>query len=369
MTKKVIAIVSVLKPVDDTRNYEKFARSISNTNKYDINIIGFSTKNIPSNPNITFHPIFNFRRNSIKRLIAPIHIFRKLLKLKPELIIVTTGELLIIICLYKILFGSKLIYDIQENYYRNIIYTNAYPALLKYPIALVVRSIELVSSLFIDQFILAEKVYMSQMKYISSKAEIIENKALIPSHLRSIKQENNENMVFVYSGTIAAHYGIFDAIDFIKNLKATIDHIQFIIIGYAAQEKIYKKLQKAVHDLSYIKIIGENRLVPHNQILMEMKKADFCLLPYQANKSTEGRIPTKLFECLVMEKPVIITSNPSWNSIIHENNAGIIHDFKSESKSLSDKLHKQFYGNNLSLQSMWVSSSDRLIKIVQKMLQ
>ena len=369
MTKKVIAIVSVLKPVDDTRNYEKFARSIGNTNKYDINIIGFSTKNIPSNLNITFHPIFNFKRDSIKRLIAPIHIFRKLLKLKPELIIVTSSELLIVIVLNKILFGTKIIYDIQENYYRNIIYTNAYPALLKYPIALVVRTIELVSSLFIDQFILAEKVYLSQMKYLSKKAEVIENKALIPSHLKIIKQEDNENMVFVYSGTIAAHYGIFDAIDFIKNLKATINHIQFIIIGYAAKEKTYKKLQKAVHDLSYIKIIGGNRLVPHSQILTEMKRASFCLLPYQANKSTEGRIPTKLFECLVMEKPVIITSNPAWDSIINENNAGIIHDFKSESKALSNKLHKQFYGNNLSFQSMWGNSSDTLLKIVQKMLQ
>ena len=52
MTKKVIAIISVLKPVDDTRNYEKVAASISNTNKYDINIIGFSANKKPANPNI-----------------------------------------------------------------------------------------------------------------------------------------------------------------------------------------------------------------------------------------------------------------------------------------------------------------------------
>lgn len=44
MTKKVIAVISVLKPVDDTRNFEKVARSVGNTNKYDINIIGFTQK-------------------------------------------------------------------------------------------------------------------------------------------------------------------------------------------------------------------------------------------------------------------------------------------------------------------------------------
>lgn len=368
MTKKVIAIISVLKPVDDTRNFEKVARSIGNTNKYDINIIGFSTKNIPSDRNITFHPIFNFRRNSSKRLIASILIFRKLLKLKPELIIVTTSELLIVSIVNKILFGVKIIYDVQENYYRNILYTNTYPPPLKYVIAFGVRTIELISSLFIDQYILAEKVYFNQMKYLSSKSEVIENKALIPFHLRQIKQEKNKELVFVYSGTIADHYGIFEAIDFIKNLKATIDSIHFIIIGYTAQDKTYKKIQKLIRNLSYIKIIGGNRLVPHSQILMEMEMADFCLLPYQTNKSTEGRIPTKLYECMAMEIPVIISPNPAWDSIIKENNAGIIYDFNSKSPQLSERLQNQFYGNNISFQSMWESSSDKITEIVQNII-
>ncbi|MCK5278953.1 MAG: glycosyltransferase [Cyclobacteriaceae bacterium] len=368
MTKKVIAIISVLKPVDDTRNFEKIARSLSNTNKYDINIIGFSTINIPSCPNITFHPVFNFKRTSINRLRVPIIVYKKLLKLKPELIIVTTPELLIVSLLYKILFGAKIIYDIQENYYRNMVYTSSYPALLKYPIALSVRTIELVSSLFIDKFILAEKVYLGQMKYLSSKAEIIENRALIPDFVKNMEPSKNKNLVFVYSGTIAEHYGIFDAIDFIINLKAAIGHINFIIIGYAAKNKIYKRLQRVTEHLDYIKIIGGDRLVPHDQVLMELQRADFCLLPYQINKSTEGCIPTKLFECLAMEKPVIISSNPAWNSIVLKNNAGIIHDFKEESHTFQHKLYAKYYGNHMSSHYIWENSSDKLLATVQRVL-
>lgn len=368
MTKKVIAIISVLKPVDDTRNFEKIAKSLGNTNKYDINIIGFSIKNIPSSQNITFHSVLNFKRNSLKRLLAPITVYKKLLKLNPELIIVTTAELLIVGILYKTLFGAKIIYDIQENYYRNIVYTNSYPALLKYPIALMVRAVELVSSLFIDQCIVAEKVYPGQMKYLSSKAEIIENKAIIPDLVKNMKRVKSNNLVFVYSGTIAEHYGIFDAIDFIINLKAVINHISFIIIGYAAQEKTYKRLQRLTKNLDYIKIIGGDRLVPHNKVLVEMQGADFCLLPYQHNKSTEGRIPTKLYECLAMEKPVIITSNPDWNSIVQSNNAGIIHDFKSENHSLSHHFFEKYYGNNLSSQYLWENSSNKLLETVQKII-
>lgn len=364
MTKNVIAIISVLKPIDDSRNYEKIAKSIGNTNKYDINIIGFSPKRIPTNPNITFHPIFNFKRSSIKRFGASISIWKKLLKLKPELIIVTTSDLLIVSVLYRILFGAKIIYDIQENYYRNIAFTNSYPPLIRYPIALFVRAIELVASLFIDKIILAEKVYLSQMKYLSSKAIIIENKALIPDYIKNEKPARSEKLVFVYSGTIAEHYGIFDAIEFIKNLKATVDNVELIIIGYAAQEKVYRKLLRLTKKSLCIKIIGGNSLVPHDQILIEMKKADYCLLPYQKNRSTEGRIPTKLFECLAMEKPVIITPNPAWNSIIGQNNAGIIHDFKSINLSFKQNLSKAYYGNKLSAQYEWEQSSDKLIDTI-----
>lgn len=365
MTKHVIAIISVLKPVNDTRNYEKIAKSISNTNKYDINIIGFSPKRIPTNSNITFHPIFNFKRTSIKRIGASISIWKKLLKLKPELIIVTTSETLIVSVLYHILFGAKIIYDIQENYFRNIAFTNTYPFLIRYPIAIFVRSIELAASLFIDKFILAEKVYLSQMKYLSSKAIVIENKALIPDYIKDETLTRNENLVFVYSGTIAEHYGIFDAVEFITKLKVTINHVKLVIIGYAAQDKIYRKLLKLTEKSRCIKIIGGDALVPHDQILMEMIKADFCLLPYQKHKSTAGRIPTKLFECLAMEKPVIITPNPVWNSIITQNNAGVIHDFKSIIPSFNQILSKTYYGNKLSTQYEWKQSSDKLIETIQ----
>lgn len=368
MTKKVIAIISVLKPVDDTRNYEKIARSISNTNKYEVNIIGFSAKNIPSRTNILFHPIFTFGRNSINRLVASFTIFKLLVKVKPELIIVTCAELLIVSIINKILFGCKIIYDIQENYYRNILFTSSYPRFIKYPIALITRSLEFLSYPFINRYVLAENVYASQLKYTSSKAIVIENKALISENIKSIKVSKNKELTFVYSGTIAEHYGIFDAIGFISSLKSSISYVKLIIIGFAPHKKTYQKVCASIASLDYITIIGGDTLVSHDQILMEMKKADFCLLPYQKNKSTEGRIPTKLYECLLMEKPVIITHNPAWNDIISQNNAGIIYDFRAKTPFDIQRLYDQYYGNNLSYNYAWDNSSNKLLEIIDGLI-
>ncbi len=115
MAKFKILLASVLKTVDDTRMYEKIGMALAKIDKAEIHIVGFASNNVSSYDNIEFHGIFNFNRLSPKRLLASWKLWRLLLKLKPEVIIVNTHELLIVITLYRILFGCKLLYDIPEN--------------------------------------------------------------------------------------------------------------------------------------------------------------------------------------------------------------------------------------------------------------
>lgn len=368
MSKKVIAILSVLKPVNDTRNLEKIAASLGNTNKYEINIIGFSAKNLPDVQNITFYPIFNFQRLSSRRLFAPFKALKKLIQLKPELIIVTCPELLIVTCAYKIIFGCKIIYDIQENYCRNIIYTTTYPKAFRPIIGLIVRVTELLTKPFVAHYILAEKVYQSQLIFTKSKQEILENKAVIPLGLQKKKRTGKPKSTFLYSGTIARHYGIFDAISFIKKLYTLNKDIEFRIVGFAPDQNVLKLLRVHIAGCAFINIVGGNSLITHNQVLKEMANADFCLLPYQRNKSTEGRIPTKLYECLALEIPVIISPNEIWDPIIAKNNAGIIYDFQSGKIPLEKILSNSYYGNNLRESYLWKQEEFKLINIVERVI-
>ncbi len=150
-TKLVIA--SILKPVDDTRMYEKFAKTLVQTKKYEINIIGFWSKKSPAISNIIQHPIFKFKRLSIRRWFASILYYRVLIKLKPAILIVTTHELLPASIVYKAFYPSRVIYDVRENYYRNIKYLNTYPAIVKDLLAIWVRCKETLAARFIDHFI------------------------------------------------------------------------------------------------------------------------------------------------------------------------------------------------------------------------
>lgn len=359
MSKKVVAIVSVLKPVSDPRNYEKIANSIGNTNKYEINIIGFWAKNLEERPNIIFHPILHFNRISLARAMAPWKILKICIKLKPELIIVTCTELLPVMVLYKILFGTKIIYDIQENYFRNILYTNTYPTLIRWPLAGLSRLAEYLLAPLIDRFILAEKVYASQLKFIGSRFEIFENTAVIPENLLHTPAPKKNGKVFLYCGTISEHYGIEDAIDLICRLHSQNPNVQLRIAGYSPDGKFFRSLVQKIKRYDFIQLIGGDVFVPHNEILNEMISADFCLLPYRRNKATEGRIPTKLFECLALEIPVIITPNPAWNHLITENNAGLIYDFTNKLPGLPDWNKHHFYDRDTKKNYVWENDSSR----------
>jgi glycosyltransferase involved in cell wall biosynthesis len=370
MKNKVIAIISVLKPVDDTRNYEKIATSLGNTNKYDINIIGFKSKNIPDSPAITVHPEFDFDRKSSKRLLASLKIWQKLIKLKPDLIIVTCAELLGVMCLYKILFGCRIIYDIQENYFRNILYSGAYPVALRYPAAVLVRLIEYVTSPFVDSFLLAERVYAQQLHFIRKKYIVVENKAILPKGLKKSLKTHGQPLRFLYCGTISRHFGAMEAIGFFKKLLELIPGIQLVITGHAPDKHFFSEILMEIDGIPSIQLIGNGDLVPHNDLLKEMTETDFVLMPYHHDSSVKGRIPTKLYECLAMEIPVIISPNKGWSQLIIDNNAGIIYDFKSTPDiTISNEiLSRTFFGKNKTNYYLWTSYEKDFVAHIQAVL-
>ena len=170
-----IVLASVLKPVNDTRIFEKFGLSLSQTNKYDINIIGFEAKNIKKVQNICFYPIFKFERISFNRFFAPFILLNYLFKVKPKVVIFNTPELLCVILLYKVLFRCRVIYDIQENYFRNIVFNKNYLYTVRWLMGYLVKVKEWSARTFIDRVIFAEEGYEKEMPRWARKAVVIKN--------------------------------------------------------------------------------------------------------------------------------------------------------------------------------------------------
>lgn len=319
--KRRVVLASVLKPVDDTRMFEKIGATLVSEG-FEVFIIGYPSTGKIHEPGITLLPLPGFDRISFKRLLIPWMIFRKIHQVKPEIVFINTPELLLVTILNKIFFGRKAVYDILENYYRNIRYTQTYPPVFRLLLAGIVRLTEVVFSPFIDRFLLAEKGYVNELRF-ARKPIILQNK--LPKKVaEKFKSDHTRYHNLLFSGTFAPTTGVFEAIELSKELHAIDPNYTLTLIGYAALPDILTKIKKEISKSPFIKLIGGNKPVPHEAIMHEISIAGTGIIIYPPNPGTESSIPTKLYEYLALKLPVIISHTAASTELVRQCNGGII---------------------------------------------
>lgn len=322
MNKQRIVIASTLKPLDDTRMFEKLAVSLANNNDYEIYVIGQGLNNIPAYQGIHFIGLKAVKRMSLSRWLLPFSILQKTIKVKPTLLIANTHELLIVSIANRILFGAQIVYDIQENYYRNILHSEAFPFYLRRPLALWVRLKEKITSPLFHHFILAEKAYEKELTFIGKRYTILENKTILPKD--TTRHSNPSQINLLFSGTIATSTGIFEAISLAQKLRQKDERIHLTIVGYCALPTTREKVTEAIKGKPWITLKGLNHLVPHQEVLAEIRKADFGIVYYPPSPHTSGSIPTKVYEYMAYQLPILTWKNQGYASLVIQNKAGLL---------------------------------------------
>lgn len=370
MTRTKIVIASVLKPVYEPRMYEKIAITLSKNQGASVHVIGYGATDQVHDGKISSYGLGTFNRLSFKRLLAPFKVLRLLFQLQPTLAIACTHELLIPFLLYKIMHPAvKLVYDLQENYYLNILHTKAFPSFFRWPIALWVRSKERLTLPFFFQVIAAENCYVSEMPFIRSKVLVVANKALVDP----VVAEARKNMVLkertclLYSGTISPEYGIYEAIDLAEKLHAADPTFYLRIVGYCADQKEQKVLRDYISDKSFVEALPFDQPVPHKEILKAIREANWGLVAYRDNVATRHRIPTKLYEYISHQLPVLSTTNTTWQELVTTYDAGLCINYKQTHIDLLIRLLKMpgFYRSTADRGELsWEEEAKKLSAIV-----
>ena len=368
MKKQRIVLASVLKPVDDTRMFEKFGKSLSDNPDYEIFIIGYPSKHQPNDPRITFLPHPYFVRLSFKRMLIPLTTLKKIYKVKPEAIIVNTHELLIVAILYRIFFGARIIYDVQENYWRNILWTDTFPPVLKLLAALWVRGKEILLSRFFHLFFLAEKGFEKEMKFFRNKFIVLENKSIVPKDFTTTK--SSAGMKLLFSGTISESTGVFEAIKLATMLHEEDQSVSLHIIGYCSRSSTLESVTRAIANKPFISLTGGSLLVPHHEILSQISSSDFGIIYYPPSPHTQNKIPTKLYEYLSAQLPILIQNYPPWVALCEPYPAAIPIDFISpiHAATILKKTKQTHFYKTAPTDVFWSSEEEKLHKAISNIL-
>jgi glycosyltransferase involved in cell wall biosynthesis len=322
-----IILASILKPANDVRLYSKIGQSLAKAYPQDqFHFIGFRPKQTPLNiaHNVHLHPLYHFKRLSWRRIGAGIRFFRKLWRLKPDIVVVATFELLFPAFVYSWFRKVKLVYDVQENYARNVRYTQVFPWVLRLPLTLGIRGIERLAHWRITHYLLAEACYAQEMPFLQGKSTIIANKINLWAEDAPLSRTKG---LLVYSGTVSGAYGVFRAIDWAAKLHQQQPHICLLIVGHCPQTHDWQRLQQLAEKHDFIRLEISQTPVPHEKIIHWLQQAQFALLPYQINRSVKNRIPTKFYECVALQTPMLIQHNEAWTDFVTQYKAGTLLDF------------------------------------------
>lgn len=346
---------------------DKFAFSL--IPNYEIHLVGlgkadFPEKTITNQGETHNHPLFDFDRTESKRWKASFQLWSLLKKIQPDLLVIHAVELLPVALLYKWRFGKKLIYDVQENYTRNIWYQINYKNWQKPFLIFGISLIEKLSRLGVDHYVLAEKCYQQELDFLPKKrVSVLENKFLTTSgevksnqaRNNSIQPKQNKTLHFAYTGTISEVYGIKEAVYLMKELQKNELDLHFSIIGKVVSKDLKTWLENELERLVWASLKISLFPIPHEEIRQVLEITDFALLSYQPNKSTENCIPTKMYECLALQIPMIVQENPTWERFCQPYNSAVFIDFANLNiNSLKKEIQqKTFFGDGEIEEAFW----------------
>ncbi|AGA79766.1 glycosyltransferase [Echinicola vietnamensis] len=370
MKKTKIVIASVLKPLTDSRAFYKLAISLRETNKYHINIIGFLEKNPPNSENIEFTSIYRKSRLHPARVLVPFNFFSKLLRIRPQLVIVTTYELLVPAILLKPFLRFKVIYDLQENYAKNIIHNQTMPSLFRKTAAAYVRFVENSCHPSIDHYFMAERSYPQEFPHITNYT-ILENKYSGEVHSTTPFSLSNDRLRLTMTGTLTEVYGIEDGIHWFKVIHKHFPSFRLHLIGHFPIADFRKRIEALGKDCPGIKLELHDRPVAQSTIYEALAATDILLLPYRQLPSIMHKFPTKIYEALAKGIPVITTENPQWKAMLASYPAGITLDFTQPENSLTtlrDFLTWGLFRNSVGPEIRWESEQPKLLNIVEKLM-
>jgi hypothetical protein len=348
MKRPMLSICSTSKPCDDPRMYQKLAHSFGQTNKYEINIIGFGPKNIENEKNISFYSIkedTEINNGRLQRLKKIMGLWRRF---KPSVLVICSPDLLIPAIMVRLQSGCRIIYDMQENYPINALFHKNQPFGKRHLLAFATWLIEIASYPFLSKILLAEKVYLTQKPILARNALVLENKFAGMPQIASAKQiDLQKPLRFIYTGTMSKLHGTDLAIDFFLKIHQLLPTTRLTLIGHCHNTSFAAMLRDKTAGHSSIRLQIEDEPIAHKRIITELKQSDLALISYKKNKSFKGKIPTKYYECAALAIPMLIHhESPYW--LPFEEDIAIRCDFNAMylEESLNSIKEKVFFKNH-----------------------
>jgi glycosyltransferase involved in cell wall biosynthesis len=170
------------------------------------------------------------------------------------------------------------------------------------------------------------KEYLIKRGIDAKKIAVIKNGVELDNFKRekiSVEKCKNDfgvegKKVISYIGTLGMAHALDKVLDCAKALE-TMEDIQFLIVGSGAEkDKLEgKKRTENIHNVTFVGQVNKEAVKKYYAI------SDIGLVTLKKDERFSGVIPSKIFEYMAMEVPIIISVDGEARQIVEESGGGI----------------------------------------------
>lgn len=183
------------------------------------------------------------------------------------------------------------------------------------------------------------------------------------------------SFILLYSGYIGPHRGVDTVIRAMAHLKEFRD-IHFVIVGTGSRD-VMENLESLTREIGVEDQVHFKGYQPFDTFRSYMSDASFTVIPHKRNGHTDHTIPHKLFQSMMIGKPVLVSSCRPLKRTVEENRCGLVFEAENPADCAEHirKLYKspemlKTLGENGRLATLgkelnWESSSRELLTLYQ----
>jgi glycosyltransferase involved in cell wall biosynthesis len=162
----------------------------------------------------------------------------------------------------------------------------------------------------------------------------------------------------VYVGGGGSHRGLDTVIQSLNLVQEYDIEIKLLLVGPGGKEaEKLMGLARAVGVEDLIEITGWQ---PMDKVPSYIHASDVCIVPHKKNPHTDNTIPHKLFQYMLLEKPIIVSNCDPLKRIVENVGCGLV--FTSEdSQDIAEKL-KAIYEDSKLRVEMGAKGREAVIK-------
>ncbi|MEE2657808.1 MAG: glycosyltransferase family 4 protein [Candidatus Latescibacterota bacterium] len=261
-------------------------------------------------------------RNRLVRFVRTFQILRRALAEPADIYAFHDPELLPAAALLRILRRKPVIFDVHEDVPASIRNRDYIIPLLRPLVAAAYRLLERICLPVIDGLSLADHAYARY--YRSRPHAVILNYPLLTygDLYRPLSTGNSDRPLLVYTGSVTRLRGLFEMLEAVDRLRRQIPGVRLRIVGPVGNAQEEAEAQQFIRDRDLSSAVEFTGLVSHQEVHEHIREADVGLALLHPDPNYLRSLPTKMFEYMMMGRPVVVSDFPLWKEIVEDAGGG-----------------------------------------------